>query len=374
MSSYLWIDQAPLWAQHAKSLCQASALALDTEFVRTDTFYPHLGLIQLASDDQVLLVDALVPDCLSGVDQSLLSGDVQPLWVLHSCAEDLEVIFNQWGRLPQRVADTQLAAAFLGHSRQMSLQNLLATELGVHLTKDETRSNWCQRPLSNAQLAYAAEDVRYLLPLWERLASALRASERMDWFEEDSAKLLAKAARQTPYEQMYLQFHDAWQLKDKPLSVLKALVIWREIKARQLNRPRGFIVKDPVLFSIAEKLPKNAAALAAIPNIIPSTVRRFSDELLQIVADTEAESGLPRPSKPLTNVQRQTLKQIKIWLDQQAERFNMPVELLAGRRVLEHLIRQGAGSEAVAPEEWRGWRQAMLEAGIIEIMQNGTDQ
>lgn len=374
MSSYLWIDQASDLAMQADGLRCAPAVALDTEFVRTDTFYPQLGLIQVATDSQVLLVDALVPDCLASVENALLGDAGQPLWVLHSCAEDLEVVLNQWGRLPQRVVDTQLAAAFLGRSRQMSLQSLLANELGVHLAKDETRSNWCARPLSSSQLAYAAEDVRYLLPLWQKLSSALVDAGRMTWFEEDCAKLLTKASRQTPHDQMYLQFHDAWQLKEKSLSVLQALVIWREEIARKHDRPRGFVVKDPVLYAIAERLPKNAAALAAIPNIAPPTVRRYTDDILQRVADTPAVPGLAKPQRPLGNSQRELLKRIKAWLETQAERLQLPVELLASRKMLEHLIRQGAGSETQALEEWCGWRQEVLEPGIIEIMQTDLDE
>ncbi len=372
MSSYFWIDQASTLAQQANALNAASAVAIDTEFVRTDTFYPQLGLIQVAVPDEVLLIDALDAGCLAGVADSLLS-ERQPLWVLHSCAEDLEVVFNQWGRLPRKLADTQVAAAFLGRSRQMSLQSLLANDLGVHLTKDETRSNWCQRPLNNAQLNYAADDVRYLLPLWERLSDALVKAGRMAWFEEDCAKLLVKATRHIPFDQMYLQFHDAWQLKEKSLSVLQALVIWREEMARSHNKPRGFIVKDPVLFAIAERLPKSATALAAIPNILPATVRRYADEILQRVNDTQAVPGLAKPQRPLGNTQRDTLKRIKAWLEVQAEQLNMPVELLAGRKHLEHLVRLAAGQENQPHEEWTGWRQEVLEPGIIEILQDRQD-
>lgn len=368
MSSYLWIDQASTVTQ-ATEIRQSAAVALDTEFVRTDTFYPLLGLVQIATSSSILLMDALQPSCLDMVADTLLSVDQQPVWVLHSCAEDLEVVFNQWGCLPRQVVDTQLAAAFLGRARQMSLQNLLATEMNVHLTKDETRSNWCQRPLSNAQLTYAAEDVRYLLPLWDKLSAELMRCNRMEWFREDCEKLIAKASRQVPFDQVYLQFHDAWQLKEKPLAVLQALARWREEVARKHNKPRGFIIKDPVLYAVAERLPKNATALSAIPNIAPATIRRYADEILHIVNETAAVPGLAKPVRPLGNHQRDLMKRIKSWLEVQAEHLQMPVELLAGRKHLEHLIRQKDDAEAIAHEEWRGWRQEVLEPGIIEIMQ-----
>lgn len=374
MSSYAWIDQAQQLAQHVNAIAGADALALDTEFVRTDTFYPNLGLFQIGLADRILLVDTLVPSCLEGLSQALFDAPQPPLWVLHSCAEDLEVVLNQWGRLPAKVADTQLAAAYLGHTRQMSLQNLLLAELGVHVPKDETRSDWCRRPLSEAQLEYAAEDVRYLHPLWDKLRAALKAQERLTWFEEDCERLLQKSIRQIPPDQIYLQFNDAFQLKDKSLAVLQALAAWREDKARQLNKPRGFIIKDPVLYAIAERLPKNAVGLAGIPNILPSAVRRFSDELLGIVANTSVAEGLLRPLRPLTASQRQTLKQIKAWLEVQADRLNMPIELLAGRRVLEHLIRQYSNEILICHEEWKGWRQAVLEPGIIEILQSANSE
>lgn len=373
MSTHVWIDQSSALAHHTPAILAAPALALDTEFVRTDTFFPYLGLFQIGLSDRILLVDTLASDCLALLDETLFLGNASPAWVLHSCAEDLEVVQNQWGKLPSKVVDTQLAAAFLGHARQLSLQNLLAVELGVHVPKDETRSDWCRRPLSEAQLVYAAEDVRYLLPLWEKMRAALKSQERLDWFEEDCERLLHKAARQIPYDQMYLQFNDAYLLKEKSLAVLQALVVWREQKARLLNKPRGFIIKDPVLFAIAERLPKNAAGLVAIPNILPAAVRRFSEELLDIVASTQGE-GLARPPRPLTSVQRQTLKNIKAWLESRAQLMGLPVELLAGRRVLEQLIRQGCQESSICHEEWRGWRQALLEPGIIEILQSADDE
>ncbi|CBL46944.1 Ribonuclease D [gamma proteobacterium HdN1] len=367
MASYLWIDQAAALKPHAAALSQQSVVALDTEFMRSDTFYPILGLLQVASQDTVLLIDGIDAVCMSIAAEMLLNENQQPTWVLHSCAEDLEVALNQWDALPNRLVDTQLAAAHLGHPRQMSLQNLLAVELGVHLPKDETRSDWCKRPLSSAQLSYAAGDVAHLLPLWEKLSHTLHERDRMSWFTEDCAKLIAKARRITPFDQQYLSFHDAWQMKDKSLAVLQALAAWREQVAREQNKPRGFILKDPVLYAIAERLPKNATALAAIPDIPLSAVRKHCDELLHIIHATEIVPELARPARPLTNRQRELLRQLKSWLETQAKALNLPVELLAGRKQLVHLLRFWAGEEPESHEDWVGWRQMLLEPNMKRI-------
>ncbi|HEY4597347.1 MAG TPA: ribonuclease D, partial [Thermoanaerobaculia bacterium] len=174
-------------AAAAERWAAAPVLGLDTEFVRTNTFYHRLGLIQVTDGATSWLVDPLAARDLSPLAAVFRSPGVK---VLHSASEDIEVFYRALGVLPEPLFDTQIAGALAGAGAFLSYQKLVAAYLGVELAKEETRTDWLARPLSPGQLAYAAEDVAYLVPLYERLTADLQALGRLDWALEDSAALL----------------------------------------------------------------------------------------------------------------------------------------------------------------------------------------
>jgi ribonuclease D len=363
MTTFDWVDDDKRLKGLVDAVARSPSLGIDTEFVRTDTFHARLGVIQIEADARVFLVDALDQPLLQVLGEALLAQGGH--WLLHAGAEDLEVLRACWPSLRPQVFDTQIAAAFAGHPRQASLQSLLAAELGISISKDETRSDWCQRPLTPSQQSYAAQDVAHLQPLAESLRKKLAERGRLDWCLEDCERLVEKSAAPAPDpDTLYLGFSEAWQLGDASLSVLRALVAWRERTARQLDRPRGFILKDPALFRIAETLPRHAQAISTMPTVVPAQVRRYAAAILEIVAGTPVVADLPRPPRPLDATQRRIVKELRQAVDRTAESLGLPPDLLATRKWLEELVRLTDLPEQLPPV-WGRWRQELLGEGLL---------
>lgn len=366
MATFDWIDDEKGMHGLREAVGRSSSLGIDTEFVRTDTFHARLGLVQVEADGAIFLVDALKSSVVKALGECIASR--QREWLLHAGAEDLEVLRGCWPATSAVVFDTQIAAGFVGHPRQASLQSLLAAELGVSISKDETRSDWCQRPLTQAQLAYAALDVAHLQALASSLKEKLTQRGRLGWCLEECHRLVEKSAAPAPDpDSLYLGFSEAWQLGDASLSVLRALVSWREKTARQLDRPRGFILKDPALFRVAETLPRHAQAIAQLPTVVPSQVRRYASAILEVVETTPVSSDLQRPPRPLDATQRKIVKALRAEVDQVAESTGLPPDLLATRKWLEELVRLSAVPEHL-PAVWGEWRRELLEQRLLATL------
>ena len=234
-SDFPLVDNEPSLHEIAERLEGAELVAIDTEFIRERTYYPELCLLQIATDETVVAIDCLAPISLQPLFESLLGS--RSSWVLHSARQDLEVLCQRSGHLPMRLVDTQLASALLGFPLQIGLQGMLAEILGVTIDKEHTRADWSRRPLADALLRYALDDVRHLLPAWHELEARLIDAGRLAWFEEDCARLLA-----TPLEPdaatIFERTKGAGNLKGRQRSAALALVGWRESRAQQRNRPR----------------------------------------------------------------------------------------------------------------------------------------
>ena len=231
-------------------------LGLDTEFVRTNTFYHRLGLIQVSDGRASWLVDPLAARDLSPLAEVFRSPGVK---VLHSASEDIEVFYRALGVLPAPLFDTQIAGAFAGKGAFLSYQKLVAACLGVELAKEETRTDWMARPLSAGQLAYAAEDVAFLIPaLRAARGASSTALGRLAWVFEDSAALLDTARFQEDDETAYLRIKGAGRLDRRQLGALQTLAAWREQEARRRDLPRNFVLKEGLLLDLATRRPKVA--------------------------------------------------------------------------------------------------------------------
>ena len=244
-------DQAHL-EQACEAWFQQSALALDTEFVRTNTFYPKLGLLQLADDSHCYLIDPLEIHDWTQFIRVLLNPDCEI--VMHSGGEDLTVLLTSFGALPGSFFDTQVACAYAGLGFSLSYQALVQNLVGKELPKDQTRSNWLKRPLTDSQLKYAANDVCYLLPLYRELKDRLKQRGFLEYLQQDAAQQVANSlAQEQPetWEGLYAGISNAWKLKDKSLACLQNLCVWREQEARSRDRPKNWIAKDNELFALA---------------------------------------------------------------------------------------------------------------------------
>lgn len=349
-------------ADHCARWRQLDFIAIDTEFMRSDTYYAKLGLVQILADDSLVLID---PGA-DGVAEALapVLADSSVIKVLHAGSEDLQVLARYSQVTTAPVFDTQLAAAFCGHGFSLSYSKLVEALCGVQLDKGETRSDWLQRPLTNSQLKYASDDVAYLPSLYARLRQALQQLDRSDWLMADCNSLALAAVTEPPIDTLYQKMARAWQLSGTQLLALKILCARREQIAVERNRPRNWILKDKTLWELARCLPDNKQALTGIPELAPAQLRRHGDLILDCIHqaidadESQWPASLPPPAgKPYSAIAKLLRKSI----NDTAQRLNLAPELLARKKDIEHLlVSHSQTGIAELSDTLSGWRAEVI--------------
>lgn len=357
-----------------------TALSLDTEFIRVNTFYPQLGLLQVCDGKGSYLLDPLVlSDWAAFRDILEAPGIVK---VLHSCSEDLQVFQEYFDLIPGPIFDTQRAAAFLGHGYSISYQNLVDEVLNIQVEKGETRSDWLKRPLTDEQLNYAALDVAYLPDLYEHLRQSLEQRGQLAWLE-DECEQMREVARQVEdesyWEDLYLFMGASWRLEREQLPVLRSLSLWRERQARKLNKPRPWVAKDADLIVLAEQQPRDEQTLRALRgqyDLSRDLFKSDPEELLEVIRSgleqRIAADAIP-VGKPLTQGQRRRLKLCQAAVKQVARETGIAPELLARKKQLTGLLLHFDSTMQWSwPEEMGSWRRELLESALREAVSLDT--
>ena len=351
---------------HAVRLLDSSAfVALDTEFMRESTYFPRLCLLQAATAETCVLIDPLAVTDLSPL--WTLLAERKRMKVLHAARQDLEVlsVTMRGGVLPGPIFDTQIAAALLGYPAQIGYGSLVAERLGHTLAKGHTRTDWARRPLSEEQMEYAADDVRYLVPLYTDLSAALDAAGRLDWLFEETQELERPEVHRTDPEQAWRRLKGLDRLQPRQRAAAKLLAQWREETAVRSDKPRGWILADESLREIAERLPTSTSELEQVRTLPPGVVRRRGEELLGLVerardaAANEAAASTPQRPDPQA-VARVT--QLMNYTRTQAEQLKISPELLATRRDVEQLVFSARAEHLLS-----GWRRDVIGEQLVEM-------
>ena len=374
-SEPIWIDQDDQLAELCSAWRKQAAIAVDTEFMRSDTFYPIAGLLQIGDGKGCYLIDPLAIKNLAPLRELML--DVAVTKVLHSCSEDLEV-FQRWlGVIPEPLFDTQIAAAFAGLGFSLGYSSLVKALLTIEIPKDETRSDWLQRPLSVAQLKYAALDVAHMLVVYGKLLQLLKTSERLEWVKRDCADLVTNARKSEDYSDAYQKVGFAWKLRPQELAILKQLCIWRETEARVRDIPRNRLVKEPSLWEIARKKIQDIAQLSKVPDIPSRTLKNDADTILQIVRATLAQDESSWPARldpPLAQSEGPLMKALKYYVREYAEQVQLPAEILIRKKDYEYIVRSGMnGGTYQLPARLLGWRFGLIGEGLLRIAQTQSN-
>jgi len=357
---------------HALQLLSGSEfIALDTEFMRESTYFPRLCLVQAATPDCCVLIDPLSIADLRAFWTFLL--DRKRLKVLHAARQDLETLSlsiartlpNQNPAVPGPLFDTQIAAAMLGHAGQIGYGGLVEARLHHALTKGHARTDWARRPLSAEQLSYAADDVRYLVPLYRDLRDALDAAGRTQWAAEENALLEDPRLYRTEPADAWRRLKGLERLQPVQRATAKLIAAWRESRAMKSDKPRGWILPDEALREIAERRPQSTRDLEQIRSLTEGTVKRQGDELLRLVnegqaaAAGESESVLPqRPDARAVARVTQLMNVVRA----AAERLKIAPELLVTRRDVEQLAYFGHSDHLR-----RGWRREVIGEQLIAL-------
>ncbi|MBF8777683.1 ribonuclease D [Pseudomonas fulva] len=369
-----WIRDDLSLAEHCRDWRQLPFVAVDTEFMRVDTFYPKAGLIQIGDGKCAFLIDPL----LIGNWQPLaeLIEDRNVVKVLHACSEDLEVLLRLTGKLPQPLFDTQLAAGYLNLGFSMGYSRLVQEVLGIDLPKGETRSDWLQRPLSETQVSYAAEDAVHLAELFSALRARL-SDDKHAWVLEDGAELVAQLRREVQPDSLYREVKLAWKLSPQQLAVLRALCAWREREARLRDVPRNRILKEHALWPIAKSQPTNLAALARIDDMHPRTLRQDGETLLQLIkhAASLPADQWPEPlPEPLPIEASGILKQLRAVGQAEGQRLGIAPELMLRKKTLEALLKSGyPDGPYTLPDSLRGWRRERMGQALLDSLAGAGD-
>ncbi len=372
-----WITTNQALAQYATDWLAEPQLALDTEFYRCQTFYAKPGLIQLATPKQVFFIDPLLVTDFTPLAAVFRAPQVVKM--LHACSEDLEIFQQLTGALPAPLIDTQLAAAFIGLGASIGYQRLVTELLGVKLAKDETRSDWLQRPLSATQINYAALDVHYLLQLYQPLVNRLKDLERLDWLHQECQQLVEQAANPTPLDQVYQQVKLAWKLRRSELVILRKLAAWREKEVRKRDIPRHRLFSDDQLWWLARIKPRKLIQLDKVRGIRKEQVAREGRAICGIIAKalTESANNWPeRLPKPLPKSSKPLISKVKKHAAKVAETLSLPPELVIRKKQLDALIRSGlADGQFNWPENLQTWRRELLgEPLLTELTQLAQEQ
>jgi len=365
----IWVDQDDQLAELCSHWRQQGSIALDTEFMRSDTYYPIAGLLQIGDGKGCYLIDPLAIGDTEPLKALLLDDKVTK--VLHSCSEDLEV-FQHWLELvPAPIFDTQVAAAFAGLGFGLGYANLVKNLLGIEIPKDATRSDWLQRPLSQVQLKYAALDVAHMLVIYGKLLQLLNTLGRLEWVKSDCADLIDNARNPSSFDEAYTKVGLAWKLWPQELAILRELCIWRETEARLRNIPRNRLIKEPSCWEIARKKPRDMSALQRIADLPSRTLRQDGQQLLAIVAEQEdsAPSDWPeRIEPPLALSEGPLMKSLKQFVRAQAEAEQLPAEVLMRKKDYEFIVRSGMkGGDYQLPPRLTGWRYPLIGEGLLAV-------
>ena len=356
------LESAAQLLSAAKQWQNCRTLGIDTEFVRERTYRADLGLVQISDGATAWLVDPVALGSLDPLTELMAQKNITK--ILHSSSEDLEVLLHVLGVMPEPMVDTQIACAMLGQSLQLGYHHATKWLLGVDIDKDQTRSNWCRRPLNSKQLRYAAMDVVLLPMMLDELQQRLENIGRWEWLEEDVARMKRNSLSPVTPQNAHLRISANGRLDDSTLKVLQVLAAWREEIADSRNRARGFVVSDTGLVKMAQLKPSSPDEIRDIEEIHPGVLRRYQDQLLQLIASARSDNSAVERIEPLGNAQKKQLNRMRQTVKSRAEELDIDPALLASRRELERLIR-AVSQQQPLPERFLGWRQQIITRDLL---------
>jgi len=359
---YTYIDTAEQLETVIGELLGQRSYSLDTEFHREKTYFPKLALLQVAWSEQLVLIDPLAVDLKPFA--AVLENDATA--VIHAADQDLEVLLLACDALPTVLFDTQIAAGFVGLSTP-SLSTLYERFLGVRVGKGDRLTDWLQRPLTDAQLAYAATDVLHLPEIHQLLVDDLTARGRLDWALDECEVQRARSRGQRDPEEAYRRIKEARQLKGSSLSVARAVAAWRERRAATLDIPVRYVLSDIAVLGIAQRPPRSRADLEKIRGfdrgLRDDVVSELIVEVARALEAPAAASGPSSAAGPLDRDLRPAVALISAWISQMARDLQIDATLLATRGDLEMLL-GGAPDARLAT----GWRAQLVGDPIRRLL------
>jgi ribonuclease D len=342
----------------------AGHVAVDTEFIRDRSYFARTCLVQLATEDEIALVDPLALPGMEPLRAVMLAPEV--VKVLHAGRQDLEIFFGLYGEVPAPIFDTQVAAALLGLGDQVGQAPLVEKLLGVVLDKAGRLTDWARRPLSPDQLRYAAADVAYLLPLQRMLAGQLEERGRLDWLERELQAQLDPALYTPDPQGAWRGLKGVAGLRGAARGVAREVAAWREERAMHLDRPRRWVLGDDAILEIARRAPRTKDDLLRVRGL-GDVARGEADALLARVAQA-ADSQEPREPAPRRSAMTPEADALADLLGclvkLRARERGVATGQLATRTQLEEVALHGERAQVPVLE---GWRREIVGDDLLRL-------
>lgn len=367
-----WVRKQDQLDEVITALATCGRVALDTEFIKRDTYYPRLALVQLNTGDHIYLLDA--PQLQLGELWQALSQVDVAIW--HACGEDLGIFYLLSGCPPlTNIFDTQIALSYLTGQLQMGYQQALGDQLEIHIDKEQSQSDWLQRPLSDEQERYAIDDVRFLPALYLQLENKLKEKGLFDYVWAD-CQLYASELYETQRvedDAMYLTMAD-YRYTSEEMGILKAIATWREGLARATNQPRTFIIKKQAVREIVTEKPNSMRDLAHKTTIHRSMLRLYGEELLKVIREARNLSPAEHPAcllPPYRSKNKVLSKAVQQAIDEHAKVLGLPANVLMRKKWLGQLYEVIAFDQDISnlPQGLKGWRNEWVVQTLIPVIE-----
>jgi ribonuclease D len=379
--SYQLIEDQQALNILCQQLAKSDVLAIDTEFVRTRTYYPNLGLLQVYNGEELALIDPLAIDDLSPFWRLLDNANIRK--VLHACSEDLEVFLSTANCKPVNLIDSQIMMSFLGHGISMGYAAMVQHFTEVELDKSESRTDWLKRPLTTRQLAYASADVTHLYEIYPQLAQQLSDKNLLDSALEETQKLVDKKFSPINEDLLYLDIKQSWRLTAEQLNRLKHLAKWRYNRAKQRNLPLSFIAKDSTLIALAQRNPKNVGFMISLEGVEMLDARHQGKAMLVVLKQAEQDTPAQYPA-PIVRLDQYPgykgiYKKVKNFIEQQAKQADLAVEILASKKQINkflswHFKLNSAEQHQHEVDILQGWRWLLFGKKLQAFAENNFSE
>jgi ribonuclease D len=378
---YQYIEDQTEFNLLCERLAKADVLAIDTEFVRTRTLYPKLGLLQVCDGNELALIDPVTIANLTPFWQLITNKDI--VKVLHACSEDLEVFLHSGSTdtqqcKPVNLIDSQIVMSFLGHGLSMGYAAMVQHYTGVELDKSASRTDWVKRPLTTKQLDYASADVEYLYQIYPQIIKDVKEKGWLKQAIQESQLLIEKKCLPIDEHSLYKNIKMNWRLSAKQLNTLKYLTTWRYLQAKQRDISLGFIVKDNTLLGLAQSLPISVEAMYKLEGVEVRDIKNKGNTLLGVMRQAQSvnESDYPKKITRLDNhpQYKPFYKLIKSFIHDTAEENGLTADNLASKRQINqflawHFNLNDAKNNQGPVELIYGWRLALFGKELQALME-----
>jgi ribonuclease D len=363
----VYVTDTDSLAELITQLREAPCVAIDTEFMRERTYFARLCLIQLASDDVAAIVDPLALDDLSPLRDLLTDPDV--VKIFHAGSQDLEIFYRLFGIPTAPIFDSQIAATLAGFPQQVGYGALVKEVMGVTLDKGDTYTDWAKRPLSDTQVEYALNDVRYLPEIRRRLLAEMEREGRIEWLAADFARLEDPATYEVLPRELWRRVKRVSSLNRRQLAVAREVAAWRETEAQRRDVPKRWVIGDESIIEIARRAPKTVEQLNAIRGVADKVGRGAQTGLLGAIA---AGAAVPDEDLPSLDKRRRPVGDVDGAVDLmialvrlRAREHGVAMPLMASRDDLERL----ASGEKEASPLLEGWRKQMVGDELVALLE-----